>query len=84
MLKLLVEGGGYLMGVQGFLEANGIVNKTPLGKVFGDILGTTSYDEVVMAFLDNNGAGLKDLKIDVTLKEVDRLFFYFTIVKYVI
>jgi hypothetical protein len=75
VLKLLVEGGGYLMGVQGFLEANGIVNKTPLGKVFGDILGTTSYDEVVMAFLDNNGAGLKDLKIDVTLKEVDRLFF---------
>lgn len=63
------------MGVQEFLKANGIVNKTPLGKVFGDILGTTSYDEVVMAFLDNNGVGLKDLKIDVTLKEVDRLFF---------
>lgn len=63
------------MGVQEFLLANGVVNRTPLLKVFSDIIGTTRYDKVIKTFLEDDGAGLKDLKIDVTLKEVDRLFF---------
>ena len=63
------------MGVQEFLLANGVVNRTPLLKVFSDIIGTTRYDKVIKTFLEDDGVGLKDLKIDVTLKEVDRLFF---------
>lgn len=63
------------MGVQEFLKANGVRVRTPLVKVFSDIIGTTSYDKVIKTFLEDDGVGLKDLKIDVTLKEVDRLFF---------
>lgn len=63
------------MGVQEFLKANGVGIRTPLVKVFSDIIGTTRYDKVIKTFLEDDGAGLKDLKIDVTLKEVDRLFF---------
>lgn len=63
------------MGVQEFLRANGVGTRTPLVKVFSDIIGTTRYDKVIKTFLEDDGAGLKDLKIDVTLKEVDRLFF---------
>lgn len=63
------------MGVQEFLKANGIEDRTPLVKVFNDILGTTRYEEVIMTFLDNNGVGLKDLKIEFPLNEVNRLFF---------
>lgn len=63
------------MGVQEFLKANGVGTRTPLVKVFSDIIGTTRYDKVIKTFLEDDGAGLKDLKIDVTLKEVDRLFF---------
>lgn len=63
------------MGVQEFLKANGVRVRTPLVKVFSDIIGTTRYDKVIKTFLEDDGAGLKDLKIDVTLKEVDRLFF---------
>lgn len=63
------------MGVQEFLKANGVGTRTPLVKVFSDIIGTTRYDKVIKTFLEGDGAGLKDLKIDVTLKEVDRLFF---------
>lgn len=63
------------MGVQEFLKANGVGIRTPLVKVFSDIIGTTRYDKVIKTFLEDDGVGLKDLKIDVTLKEVDRLFF---------
>ena len=63
------------MGVQEFLKANGVRVRTPLVKVFSDIIGTTRYDKVIKTFLEDDGVGLKDLKIDVTLKEVDRLFF---------
>lgn len=63
------------MGVQEFLKANGVGTRTPLVKVFSDIIGTTRYDKVIKTFLEDDGVGLKDLKIDVTLKEVDRLFF---------
>ena len=63
------------MGVQEFLKANGVGARTPLVKVFSDIIGTTRYDKVIKTLLEDDGAGLKDLKIDVTLKEVDRLFF---------
>lgn len=63
------------MGVQEFLKANGVGTRTPLVKVFSDIIGATRYDKVIKTFLEDDGAGLKDLKIDVTLKEVDRLFF---------
>lgn len=63
------------MGVQEFLKANGVGTRTPLVKVFSDIIGTTRYDKVIKTFLEDDGAGLKDLKIDVTLKVVDRLFF---------
>ena len=73
------------MGVQEFLKANGIEDRTPLVKVFNDILGTTRYEEVIMTFLDNNGVGLKDLKIEFPLNEVNRLFFlFFKFVNYVI
>lgn len=63
------------MGVQEFLKANGVGTRTPLVKVFSDVIGTTRYDKVIKTFLEDDGVGLKDLKIDVTLKEVDRLFF---------
>ena len=63
------------MGVQEFLKANDIEDRTPLVKVFNDILGTTRYEEVIMTFLDNNGVGLKELKIEFPLNEVNRLFF---------
>lgn len=63
------------MGFQEDLKANGVGVRTPLVKVFSDIIGTTRYDKVIKVFLEDDGAGLKDLKIDVTLKEVDRLFF---------
>ena len=63
------------MGVQEFLKANGVGTRTPLVKVFSDIIGTTRYNKVIKTFLEDDGVGLKDLKIDVTLKEVDRLFF---------
>lgn len=63
------------MGVQEFLKADGVGTRTPLVKVFSDIIGTTRYDKVIQTFLEDDGVGLKDLKIDVTLKEVDRLFF---------
>lgn len=63
------------MGVQEFLKANGVGTRTPLVKVFSDIIGTTRYDKVIKTFLEDDGVGLKDLKIDVTLKEVGRLFF---------
>lgn len=63
------------MGVQEFLKANGVGTRTPLVKVFSDIIGTTRYAKVIKTFLEDDGVGLKDLKIDVTLKEVDRLFF---------
>lgn len=63
------------MGAQEFLKANGVGTRTPLVQVFSDILGTTRYNKVIKTFLEDDGAGLKDLKIDVTLKEVDRLFF---------
>ena len=63
------------MGVQEFLKVDGGGTRTPLVKVFSDIIGTTRYDKVIQTFLEDDGVGLKDLKIDVTLKEVDRLFF---------
>ena len=63
------------MGVQEFLKADGVGTRTPLVKGFSDIIGTTRYDKVIQTFLEDDGVGLKDLKIDVTLKEVDRLFF---------
>ena len=63
------------MGVQEFLKVDGVGTRTPLVKVFSDIIGTTRYDKVIQTFLEDDGVGLKDLKIDVTLKEVDRLFF---------
>lgn len=47
------------MGIQEFLKANGIEDRTLLVKVFNDILGTTRYEGVIMTFLDNNGVGLK-------------------------
>lgn len=63
------------MRIQEFLKANGIEDRTPLVKVFNDILGTTRYERVIMTFLDDNGVGLKDLKIEFPLNEVNRLFF---------
>lgn len=63
------------MDVKQFLQLHDVKNRTPLVKVLSDIIGTTRYDEVVMTFLDNNGVGLKDLKIEFPLNEVNRLFF---------
>lgn len=65
------------MGFQEDLKANGVGTRTPLVKVFSDIIGTTRYDKVIKTFLEDDGVGLKDLKIDVTLKEVDRLFLFY-------
>ena len=63
------------MGVQEFLLANGVVNRTPLLKVFSDILGTTRYDDEIMDFLDGKEVGLKTMDSRMTLREVDRFFF---------
>ena len=64
-----------LMGVHEFLLANGVVNRTPLLKVFSDILGTTRYDDEIMDFLDGKEVGLKTMDSRMTLREVDRFFF---------
>lgn len=63
------------MGVHEFLLANGVVNRTPLLKVFSDILGTTRYDDEIMDFLDGKEVGLKTMDSRMTLREVDRFFF---------
>lgn len=64
-------------GVQEFLLANGVVNRTPLLKVFSDILGTARYDDEIMDFLDGKEVGLKTMDSRMTLREVDRFFFIY-------
>lgn len=63
------------MGVQEFLRANGVVDRTPLVKVFSDILGTTKYEDEIMDFLDGKEVGLRGMDNKMTLREVDRFFF---------
>ena len=63
------------MGVQEFLRANRVVDRTPLVKVFSDILGTTKYEDEIMDFLDGKEVGLRGMDNKMTLREVDRFFF---------
>ena len=63
------------MSVQEFLRANGVVDRTPLVKVFSDILGTTKYEDEIMDFLDGKEVGLRGMGNKMTLREVDRFFF---------
>lgn len=63
------------MGVQDFLKANGVKNRTPLVKVIRDILGTSRFDDDIVDFLDSKELGLREVGKGKTLQEIDRFFF---------